>query len=99
MDSQNPNLFKRGSRDLSSIWRRDVINVLRCSVAAMLIDDLDWLRDSLLLWHRTIVNANKTQHISQATYKVMPEIMRQYLTPEELELIMPILQLDRSILG
>ena len=99
MDSQNPNLFKRGSRDLSSIWRRDVINVLRCSVAAMLIDDLDWLRDSLLLWHRTIVNANKTQNISQATYKVMPEIMRQYLTPEEVELIMPVLQLDQSILS
>ena len=99
MNSQNPNLFIRGSRDLSSIWQRDVINILRCSLAAMLIDDLDWLRDSLLLWHRTIVNAHKTQHISQVTYEVIPGIIRQYLTAEEAELIMPVLQLDQSILS
>ena len=44
----------------------------------MLVNDLDWLRDSLLLWHRTIVNANKTEHISEATYGVMPQVVEEY---------------------
>ena len=99
MDTKNPTLFTRGSKDLSAIWRRDVAIVLRCSVAAMLVKDLDWLRDSLLLWHRTIVNANKTSHISQETYGVMAEIMADYLTDEEIELMLPVLQLNQSILS
>ncbi len=99
MDIQNPNLFIRGSKNLSSIWRRDVMIILRCTVAAMLVNDLDWLRDSLLLWHRTIVNANKTQNISQATYNMMPEVLKEFLTTEELALILPVLQLNQSILS
>ncbi len=99
IDSQNPNLFSRDSQDLSSVWRRDVGIILRCSAAAMLINDLDRLREGLLLWQRTIVNANKTLHISQVTYDVIPEIIKQYLSAEEAELMMPVLQLDQSILS
>ena len=98
MEVKTPNLFARGKRDLGSIWRRDVAIVLRCSVAAMLVNDLDWIRDSLLLWHRTIVSANKTNHISDATYSLMPEVMKEYLTDEEIKLILPVLQLNQSIL-
>ncbi len=99
LDKKNPKLFARESKDLSSIWRRDVAIILRCSVAAMLVNDLDWLRDSLLLWHRTIVNANKTQHISEATYSVMPQVLAEYLTDEEIKLILPVLQLNQSVLN
>lgn len=99
IDAQNPNLFIRGSKDLSSIWRRDITIVLRSSVAAMLINDLDWLRESLLLWHRTIVNANKTLDISQATYIAMSEVMEEYLSSAEVKFILPVLQLNSSILG
>ena len=98
MEVKTPNLFARGKKDLGSIWRRDVAIVLRCSVAAMLVNDLDWIRDSLLLWHRTIVSANKTNHISDATYSLMPEVMKEYLTDEEIKLILPVLQLNQSIL-
>ena len=99
IDSQKPNLFNRDSQDLSSIWRRDVGIILRCSAAAMLINDLDRLREGLLLWHRTIVNANKTLPISQITYDVIPEIIQQHLTAEEAELMMPVVQLDQSVLS
>ena len=99
LDAANSKLFARGSRDLSDIWRRDVAIVLRCSIAAMLLNDLDWLRDSFLLWHRTIVNANRTPHISKATYSVMPEVMKEYLNDEEIKLILPILQLNQSVLN
>ncbi len=99
IDAQNPNLFNRDSQDLSSVWRRDVGIVLRYSAAAMLINDLDRLREGLLLWHRTIVNANKTLPISQITYDVIPEIIQQHLTAEEAELMMPVMQLDQSVLS
>ena len=99
MDEEDSQLLIRGSNNLSTNWRRDVAIVLRCSVAAMLINDLDWLRDSLLLWHRTIVNANQTEHISEATYSAMPQVMQEYLTDEEIKLILPVLQLNQSILG
>ena len=99
MEAKSPNLFIRGKKDLGAIWRRDVTIVLRCSVAAMLVNDLDWLRDSLLLWHRTIVTANKTNHISDATYSLMPEVMKEFLKDDEIELIMPVLQLNQSILS
>ncbi|ELS00377.1 Phycobilisome protein [Xenococcus sp. PCC 7305] len=99
LDAKNPNLFNSGSKDHSEIWRRDISIVLRCSAAAMLINDLDYLRENLLLWHRTIVNANKMVHISRATYEVLPGIIKQFLTPDEAELMMPIIQLDKSILS
>ena len=99
LDIAKPKMFARGEKDLSSIWRRDVTIILRCTVAAMLVNDLDWLRDSLLLWHRTIVNANQTKHISQATYSMMPEVMKEFLTDEEIKLILPILQLNQTILS
>ena len=99
IDAKNPNLFNRDSQDLSSVWRRDVGIILRCSAAAMLINDLDRLREGLLLWHRTIVNANKTLPISQETYDVLSESIKQYLSPEEAELMMPALQLDQSVLS
>ena len=98
MEAKNPNIFVRGKKDLGAIWHRDVTIVLRCSVAAMLVNDLDWLRDSLLLWHRTIVTANKTNHISDATYSLMPEVMQEFLGNDEIELILPVLQLNQSIL-
>ena len=99
IDAQNPNLFNRDSQDLSSVWRRDVGIILRSSATAMLINDLDRLREGLLLWQRTIVNANKTLPISQATYDVLSEIIKQFLSAEEAELMMPVLQLDQSILS
>ena len=99
LDSEHPNLFSRGSQDLSAIWQRDMDIVLRCSAAAMLLNDLDWLRESVLLWQRTIVNANKTRQISQLTYQVLLQIVKQFITEEEAELMMPALQLDQSILS
>lgn len=99
VESKHPNIFKTNSRDFSSIWRRDVESILRYSAATMLIDDLDRLRENLLLWFRTIMHANKMLHFSQVTHEALPEAIKQFLSPEEAELMMPVLQLNQSILS
>ena len=99
MRSIDPKLFFRGSQDLTAVCKRDRKITLRFSAAAMLIDDLDRLREGYLLWQRTIMHAFKDERPTQVYYEVLPEIIRQHLTPEEAELIMPFLQLNQSILS
>ena len=65
----------------------------------MLFNDLDRLRDGLLLWQRTIVHAIKQEDASTLTWKAMPEILREHLTLEEADLMMPALHLDQALLN
>jgi hypothetical protein len=81
------------------ICTRDMPNVLRCMAAAMLIDDLDLLRDGMLLWYETIVRSFGFKHFSAVTYKVIQDAVRAHLSPEEAALIMPALQLNHSLLS
>ena len=99
MRSKDPNLFLKGSQDLTAVCKRDRKITLRYSAAAMLIDDLDRLREGYLLWQRTIMCAFKDERPTQVHYQVLPEIIKQYLTAEEAELMMPVLQLNQSILS
>ena len=99
MRSIDPNLFLRGSQDLTAVCRRDRKITLRYSAAAMLIDDLDRLREGFLLWQRTIMCAHNDERPTQVHYQVLTEILKQYLTTEEAEIIMPVLQLNQSILS
>ena len=93
------NLFAMGSRDITQICRRDMTMMLRCSAAAMLVDDLDCLREGLLLWYRTIVQAFNYQDYAKINYQIIQKVVKMYLEPEEAELIMPALQLDHSLLS
>jgi hypothetical protein len=87
------------SYDINQICTRDMTMVLRCIAAVMLVDDLDRLRDSMLVWYQTIVRAFGFNNFSVVTYKVIQEVVSSYLTTEEAELIMPALQLNHSILS
>ena len=93
------NLFAMGSRDITQICRRDMTAMLRCSAAAMLVDDLDCLREGLLLWYRTIVQAFSYQNYAKINYKIIQEVLKMYLELGEAELIMPALQLNHSLLS
>lgn len=97
--SLNANLFQLNSRDITQVCRRDMVNVLRCSAAALLINDFDRLRDGLLLWYQTIVRAFKYERYAQVTYQVIQDAVNQYLTPEEAALFRPILELNHIILS
>ena len=99
MRSIDPKLFFRGSQDLTAVCKRDRKITLRYSAAAMLINDLDRLREGYLLWQRTIMCAFKDERPTEVHYEVLPEIIKQFLTAEEAELMMPVLQLDQSILS
>jgi hypothetical protein len=98
MRQLNPKIFTKGTQDISALYRRDTKIVLQTATAAMLIDDLDRLRDGLLLWHRTIIRAVGVENITQLAHQVLPEIMKDFLSADELTLILPALQLNYSVL-
>ncbi len=96
---QNPYIFQKGKQDYSAVCKRDRQHVLRLSAASMLFGDLEMLRNGFLLWYRTIIKAFRDEKAAQATYRVLPEIVNQHLTPTEAALLKPSLELDQSILG
>jgi hypothetical protein len=96
MLSLDPNLFRRGSQDVGARCHLDTVHVLRHSAAALLINDTERLRDRLLLWFQTIIGAF---HGPSVTYEVMKNVIKQHLTAEEASLFLPILEIDRTLLG
>jgi hypothetical protein len=95
----NPKLYFMGSRDTTEICRRDLIDIFCCSAANMLFDDLDRLRDAVLIWYKTIVEAFGYKDCTKITYQVLQEVVAEYLTPEEMELMLPFLKLNETILS
>ena len=87
------------SKDVASVCERDTKKVLRSAIATMLTGDLDRLREHLLLWQRTVIMAFKLQCITAIVHTNMPEIIQQFLTPEEFDSIAPILQLNQAVLA
>ena len=96
--SLNVNLFQLGSQDVTEVCRRDMVKILRHAAAALLVNDFDYLRSSLLLWCRTIVHAFKYKSYAEVTYQVLQDVVEQYLTPQEATLFRPILELNRIVL-
>ncbi|BDM83705.1 globin family protein [Acaryochloris marina] len=94
-----PQVFCKGPKDYSETCRRDRKNTLRYAATAMLFNDLDRLRDGLLLWQRTIVRAVKDEQASTLTWREMPEVLRGHLSAEETDLMMPALHLNQALLS
>lgn len=99
MRSLQPDLFMGSSGDLTGKWRRDTIRVFRYSAITLLLDDVHLLRDRLLYWMQTLMRAFGAQRSCELTYKVMQNVVRQYLTAAEADLFCAILELNRLILG
>lgn len=97
MREKQPNIFQMGEHDVTAMYQRDTKIVLRIAMAAMLIDDLDRLRENILLWQRTIVKAFQIKHIAALAYSTMPEIVEEFLTPEEYVFVKPILILNQTV--
>lgn len=98
--AQNVNCFTFNNQDQSSICRRDLVNAIRLSSTAVLFGELDLLRDNFLLWYRTIVKAFNYENMARSTYgKILPELMKALLDPEENKVTQPVLQLNASILS
>jgi len=97
--AQVPNPTGPGTVDISAKCKRDVTMIWRYSVAALLVDDPDTLRERCLLWFQTIIRAISRQKLCHATYTVMQDIVKQYLTPQQSSLFLPILDLNRRLLS
>ncbi|AFY76285.1 MAG: allophycocyanin [Hydrococcus sp. C42_A2020_068] len=97
--SRNENLFELNGKDITEICRRDMTNMLRCSATFMLFDDLDRLQDGLLLWYKTIVKSFGYTKYAQINYLLIQDVIKLYLSAEEAALMLPVLQLDRAVLG
>ena len=95
----DPQLLYRGKVDLSAKWQRDTIRGLRFCAHALLVADEDGLEENFLLWFQSVMRAFKAQPSCNQTYKVLQDVVRQYLTPQEAELFCPILTQARLLLG
>ncbi|MEO1623259.1 MAG: phycobilisome protein [Cyanobacteria bacterium J06632_3] len=99
LEAMDPSMvLKMPKADMSHKWRRDSSWALRYSAQALLIDDQDSLQERLLYWFQTMMRAFKVERSYNATYIVMQDIVKQYLSAEETELFIPILELVRSTL-
>lgn len=97
--SLDASLLMRGQEDLSAKWKQDTLRVLRYSACALLLDDVERLREELLFWMQTIMRSFGAQRSCDMTYLVMQAVVKQHLTVEEANLFCPILEVNRVALG
>lgn len=95
----DPNLLRNTSGDFTETWRRDIVQLLRYAASALLFNDHEHLREGLLIWHNTIAKSYQFDRTCKTTFEVMPEVVKQYLTPQEAALFCPILELNHILLG
>ncbi|MEN9226383.1 MAG: hypothetical protein Q6L60_07560 [Thermostichus sp. HHBFW_bins_43] len=95
----DPYLLMRGVEDFSNKWKADTVRVLRLSALAMLLDDEQRYKDRFLYWFQTLMRAFRTQRSCEATYRFLQEVVANYLTREEVRLLKPILETNRTFLG
>jgi hypothetical protein len=97
--SLDPTLLMQGEKELSAKWKQDTIRVLRYIAVAVLTADTDTFTERFLLWFQTIMRAFNAQRSCEATYAAMQDVIKKYLSPEELSLVFPVLELTRTRLG
>ena len=94
-----PGLLQQGQSDLTAKWKQDTIRSLRYAALALLLDDPQTLRETMLVWFQTIIRAFDAEPSCNLTYTLIQDVVTQYLSPAEAELFCPILELTRSFLG
>jgi hypothetical protein len=82
-----------------NICKRDIVDLLRYSAAAMLFDDLERLRNGMLVWYKTIVRAYNYEQDSDESYRILQDVIKIYLSPEEVDFVMGALQLNHAVLA
>ena len=88
-----PNLFPKDDQSLNSLCKRDAQIILMSAALSMLTDDLEVIRDNLLLWQKTIIKAFDHQKYVRIFYQAMEEVIKEKFSSEEIELLRPALTL------
>jgi hypothetical protein len=94
----DPTLFRLADKDVTERCQSDLHRGLRYAVTAVLFNDLDYLRENPLLWYRTIIHSFGFAREIGVTYQMFPDVVKDYLTEEELELMLPVFQVYRTVL-
>jgi Phycobilisome protein len=97
--AQDPGMFRAATTDLTTKWKRDTVRILRFSITALLINDLDSHHDKMLLWFQGVAKAVNVQKSCNLTYTVLQEIIRPHLTEPQANLFLPILEMNRRTLA
>lgn len=98
MRNLDDKIFISASGDFSERWRKDITRQLRYAAAALLFNEHEYLRQGFLVWFKTIVTSYNFDRTCKMTFKVMPEVFKQYLTPEEAALFCQILGIHQIVL-
>lgn len=99
MRAIDPKIFMGPAGDFFEIWKRDTRRLIRYTAATVLFNDRDRLNEGMLIWYSTITKSYKFEHTCKTCFKVMPEVMKQYLSPEEFALVSPIVSLNSVVLS
>ena len=98
MRAKDENIFSKDSMNIDAICIRDMKIILKAMTTAILIDDLERLKDGLLLWHLTIMRAMNVRNISNLVYQTMLAIVKDYLSSEEEKFVAPALQVSQTLI-
>jgi len=85
-------------QDYYATCKRDLIDLVRYSAAALLFDDMERLRTNMLLWFQTIARSYNFEEDNNDTYEVLLKVIPQFLSPEEAKLALPIFELNCAVL-
>jgi hypothetical protein len=99
LNAADPTFFQRNKNDVTKTCKRDATITLRYCATAMLIDDADSLRENYLFWGQTVNRAFGGHCFSGEMYRVMQDVIKDHLAPAQVNLLQPLLETSRRILG
>lgn len=99
MQKNHPQLLRSGQRDISGKWKGDLKRSLRYCATAVLLDDMESLREKFLLWFQTVMLSFNAQRSCDITYKLVQEVLPEIFSAEEVGLLVPFLELTRTTLA
>jgi hypothetical protein len=99
LQKSQPSLLAARGEDMQNKWKQDTFRVLRHSAMTVLLDDPELLRQQFLYWFQTIMQAFGAEEACNATYLIMQDVVRQLLPKDIAELLCPILEMNRELLG
>ncbi len=88
-----------GTKNVKETCVRDRKYLLKHISAAMLVADMDRLRDGLLVWQRTLVKATQHERPSRLITKAMATVIKKRFPKEEADLLVPNVVVSQSFLG
>ena len=94
--------FIENEQNFKDKFSRDQDISLRYTSATILSGDLERLKQSILLWTRSIIQSSKPKKCKQLTsvsHQIKADVILEKLDPEECPYVQPILALNQSILG